>query len=76
MPAPDIFDLNTLAWGLAVLCALLVGFAKSGLPAAGVIIVPLMANIFPAGMSRGILLPMLIVGDLFAIGYYRRHASP
>ncbi len=33
-----------------------------------------MATIFPAGPSTGILLPILVAGDIFAVAYYRRHA--
>lgn len=37
--------------------------------------VPLMAMIFPARLSVGALLPMLIVGDIFAVSYYGRHTQ-
>jgi uncharacterized protein len=55
-------------------CALLVGFTKTGVPGLGLLVVPLMAQIFPAKESVGALLPLLIVGDVFAVAYYRRHA--
>jgi hypothetical protein len=53
----------------------LVGLAKTGLPGVGILVVPLMAMIFPARESVGVLLPMLIWADLFAVTYYRRHAQ-
>lgn len=59
---------------LGVLSALLVGFSKTGVPGLGILIVPLMALVFPAKQSVGALLPMLIVGDIFAVTFYRRHA--
>ena len=57
--------------------ALLVGFSKTGMPGAGLSAVALMAEAFPddAKLSVGAILPLLIVGDLFAISYYRRHAD-
>lgn len=61
-------------WSLAVFTAVLVGFAKCGIAGAGILMVPVMAHIFPPGESTGILLPMLIVGDVFAVAYYKKHA--
>nr|VFJ63291.1 MAG: hypothetical protein BECKFW1821A_GA0114235_11456 [Candidatus Kentron sp. FW]VFJ68946.1 MAG: hypothetical protein BECKFW1821B_GA0114236_11566 [Candidatus Kentron sp. FW] len=60
---------------LAVAAGLLVGFSKTGLPAAGLLLVPIMALLFPARLSVGVLLPMLILGDTLAIGYYRHYAD-
>lgn len=56
------------------MCALLVGFSKTGVTGLGMIIVPLMAMIFPSQQSPGVLLPMLIMGDVIAVFYYHRHA--
>jgi hypothetical protein len=62
------------AWALAVLAALLVGFSKTGVAGIGILAIPLMAMVFPARASTGFLLPMLIAGDLLAVGFFRRHA--
>ena len=35
--------------------------------------VPLLAMVFPAKPSVGLLLPILIFADIFAVGYYRHH---
>lgn len=56
-------------------CAFLVGISKTGIPGLGILPVPLMAAILPAKASVGVLLPMLIFADIFAAGYYRRHAQ-
>ncbi len=61
--------------GLGLLGAFLVGFAKCGLPGTGILVVPLMAMILPAKESVGALTPLLIVGDVFAVAFYRRHAQ-
>lgn len=53
----------------------LIGFSKTGVPGAGILIVPIMASIFPAKQSIGILLPILICSDLLAVLYYKHHAD-
>lgn len=68
-------DFPPQVWLLGLLTALFVGFSKTGLPGAGVLVVPLMANAFGARLSVGALLPMLIMGDLFAMAWYRKHAQ-
>ena len=57
------------------LCAFLAGVSKTGLPGLGILHVPLMAMVLPARQSTGVLLGMLILGDLFAATYYRRKAE-
>jgi len=54
--------------------AVMVGFSKTGIPSLGILAVTLFALIFPAKYSVGILLPMLIVGDIVAVAYYRKAA--
>ena len=63
-------DLTTTDWAVAFLCAMLVGFAKTGIGGVGILVVPLMAGIFPPMASVGILLPMLCIADFFAVKYY------
>lgn len=60
---------------IGIVVALLVGFSKTGIPNIGMLYVPLMAEMFPARQSVGALLPLLIVGDVFAVYYYKRHAQ-
>jgi uncharacterized membrane protein YfcA len=67
--------LSPLGWVFAVLCGVLVGFTKTGVPGMGILAVPMMAAIFPAGQSTGVFLIMLIAGDLLAVFYYHLHAK-
>ena len=60
---------------LAVLTAILVGVAKTGVSGLAILVVPLIAMVFPAKESVGALLPMLITGDILAVIYYRHHAQ-
>lgn len=57
---------------LVLLVAIMTGFSKTGVPGAGIFGVALMASIFPAKQSVGMLLPMLITADLVAVWHYRR----
>jgi uncharacterized membrane protein YfcA len=67
--------MTAFAIAMGVAAAILTGFAKSGLPGAGILGVPLMAMAFPARASVAALLPILIAGDILAIVQYRRHAD-
>jgi hypothetical protein len=68
-------DLTSAQWALAILAGLLVGISKTGVAGLGIISILVMAEVFPARESTGIVLVMLIVGDVMAVAYYRRHAN-
>jgi uncharacterized membrane protein YfcA len=72
-----MYDLSTTGWVLVGLSAVLTGVSKTGIPGLGILMAPLMAMAFPdhTRESTGILLGMLILGDLFAAAYYRQHAE-
>lgn len=55
--------------------ALLTGMSKSGIHGAGMLSSPLLALVFGGHNSSGIILPMLIIADMFGVWYYHRHAS-
>jgi uncharacterized protein len=67
-------ELTPLQWAVGLSAALLAGFSKTGLPGVGMLVVAALAVVFPARQSVGTLLPLLILGDLFAVARYRRHA--
>ena len=69
------FDLNITQWIWLTFCALSIGMAKTGLAGMGMLVVPILASIFGPRASTGILLPMLIMADVFAVSYYHRHAN-
>ncbi len=56
-----------------LVAALFIGLSKSGFPGVGLLTVALMAEAFPARQSTGILLPLLIFGDLCAVQAFRKH---
>ncbi|MBD0381878.1 sulfite exporter TauE/SafE family protein [Paenibacillus sedimenti] len=68
-----MFDLSNWQIVIIVIVGVCVGFAKTGVSTMGIFNAMLMTLIFPAKLSVGILLPMLIVGDLMAVSYYRKN---
>lgn len=69
------YNLTVSQWLIVLLCAMLVGMAKTGLTGVGLMVVPLLASVFGGRTSVGLLLPILIFADIFAVGYYNRHAE-
>lgn len=57
------------------MAAFLVGFTKTSVGGVGILAVLLMALAIPGKGSPGVLLPMLIVADVFAVIYFRRHCN-
>ncbi len=69
-----MFHLTNSDWVIIGIASLLIGISKTGLPGLGILAIPLVAWVLPAKASTGVILPMLIIGDIFAVRYYRRHA--
>ncbi len=69
------YNLEALQWILLGICGLLIGMSKTGLSGVGLMVVPLMANAFGGRPSVGLLLPLLIFADVFAVTWYHRHAA-
>ncbi|MFJ2720613.1 sulfite exporter TauE/SafE family protein [Streptomyces sp. NPDC087437] len=67
---------NISGWGFAALAfaALLVGFSKTAVSGANTVSLAVFAAVLPARASTGVLLPVLIAGDVLAVLTYRRHA--
>ncbi|GAA2630193.1 sulfite exporter TauE/SafE family protein [Streptomyces xiangluensis] len=63
-------------WEFAALAAaaMLVGFSKTAVSGANTVSLAIFAAVLPARASTGVLLPVLIVGDVLAVLTYRRHA--
>ncbi len=63
-----------LAWVALAVGAMSVGMSKAALPGVNTIAIALFAAALPAKQSTGAVLLLLIVGDVFALLLYRRHA--
>jgi uncharacterized membrane protein YfcA len=68
-------NLEPWQWILAVVGALLVGISKTGVAGLGLLAVVMFAQVFPAKQATGLVLPLLICGDLIAVASYRRHTQ-
>ena len=56
--------------GVIAFLGLMIGFAKGGFGGLGALLTPLLALVLPVALAVGVLLPMLMVGDVFALYMY------
>lgn len=70
---PDAW--TPLLGSIVVISVLLYGFSKTAMPVAGVLAGPLLAAALGAPVAAGLMVPLLVFGDLFALAYYRQHAD-
>jgi len=75
MPFIQSFHLSVWQWAFILAAAFLTGFSKTGISGFIMIVIPILASIFGGKDSTGILLPMLLAGDIWAVSYYHRHAE-
>lgn len=68
------YNISIGAWIILSLAGFFIGISKTGIPGIGMLTVSMAALVIPARASTGVILPMLILGDFFAVTYYRRHA--
>jgi len=69
------YHLSTPQWVSVFFAVFLLGMAKSGIKGIGIIIVVILAFVFGEKSSTGILLPLLISADIFAVTYYNKHTK-
>lgn len=60
---------------IMILVGFLIGVAKTAIGGMGLVGAALLANIMPAKESTGVILVLLLVGDLLAIGIYKKHVQ-
>lgn len=68
-------DFSLLQWILFAVCAMLIGMSKVGVPGVSMLVVPTLAIVFGGKASTGVLLPILMMADVFGVSYYHRHAE-
>ncbi len=71
----QMMDLSGVQWAAVILVAFLVGFSKTGIGGMTMIAIPILATTFGGKDSTGMILPMLLTGDLFAVCYYRKNVT-
>ncbi|MCK2023804.1 sulfite exporter TauE/SafE family protein [Microbacterium sp. kSW2-24] len=66
--------LDPWAWAALALAAVTIGISKTALPGGSILAITLFAAVLPARTSTAAMLLLLMVGDVFALIAYRRHA--
>jgi uncharacterized protein len=56
--------------GVIAILGFMIGLAKGGFGGLGALLTPLLALVLPVALAVGVLLPMLMVGDVFALYMY------
>ncbi|MDR1625045.1 MAG: sulfite exporter TauE/SafE family protein [Spirochaetia bacterium] len=68
-------QLTPWQWGLLIFCAIGIGVSKTGIAGVGSIVISVVALVFQARESTGIVLPMICFADILAIIWYRRNVA-
>ena len=71
----SFLDVSITSWILALSAALIIGVSKSGIKGTALVAVTFMALAFETKASTGLVVPLFIVGDIFAVIYYNRHTQ-
>ena len=71
----EVSQITPMQWAFLMAAAFIQGMSKGGVPGLTVMAIPLVAMVIPGKASTGLVLPMLVVGDLFALFYWRRSVS-
>jgi uncharacterized membrane protein YfcA len=67
-----VLDLSLWQWAAIIISAFFIGFSKTGIGGVVMLAIPILASLFGGKDSTGIMLPMLLMGDIFAVCYYHR----
>ena len=76
LPTPPAETSAGVYYALVIAAVIVMGIAKSGFGGGvGILAVPLVAIAMPADRALGVMLPILIVADLFALYQHRKYRS-
>lgn len=68
-------NLSTWQWIALGGSGVLIGLQKTGLSGSSMLVIPIMVAAFGARASVGLVLPLLIVGDVIGVSFYHRFAE-
>lgn len=68
-------QIGLTAWALLVVGALLIGFAKTAIGGMALVSVAIFAAVLPSRLSTGVVLVLLLIGDVVAVRTYHAHAD-
>jgi len=75
MPSVETLSATPATWLLLALAAFFVGLSKGGLPAIGMLSVPLLSTVISPLVAAALLLPIYILSDAVSVWLYRREYS-
>ncbi|MFZ0158636.1 MAG: sulfite exporter TauE/SafE family protein [Kineosporiaceae bacterium] len=75
MTVGDLAPLGVTAMLVLALAAVLIGFSKTAVGGVALISVAIFAAVLPSRLSTGVVLPLLLVGDVVAVRTYHAHAD-
>jgi uncharacterized membrane protein YfcA len=68
-------ELSSAAWLIVLSVGVLIGISKTGVPGIGILAVVLMVFAVGPKHANGVTLVLLLVGDVIAVAWYRRHGE-
>ncbi|MEO5583671.1 MAG: sulfite exporter TauE/SafE family protein [Saprospiraceae bacterium] len=68
------YHLSFFQWVLVIIASIIIGMSKAGIGSISIVSVSIWAWLFGSRVSTGMVLPMLIIADVLAVYYYKRHA--
>jgi uncharacterized protein len=71
----SVVEYSIFSYFLIGVSALLIGFSKASVGGLVIVVVPLVAMAVPGPESTGMILPMMIIGDIFAVIMYRQECN-
>ena len=71
----SFLNISVTSWLLALAAAFIIGVSKSGVKGIALVAVTFMALAFETKASTGLIVPLFLVGDIFAVIYYNRHTQ-
>jgi uncharacterized membrane protein YfcA len=69
------YSFSAWQWAGVIFGAVCIGISKTGINGASTVMIPILALVFGAKESTGVVLPMLCFADLLAVVHYRRVAQ-
>ncbi|WP_424933306.1 sulfite exporter TauE/SafE family protein [Amaricoccus macauensis] len=68
-------EFNLYFWIAATIAAFIVGLSKGGLAIAGPLVVPILSTVMPPTLAAGLMLPIYLISDSYAVWLFRRNFS-
>lgn len=75
MDTMQIFGTPIFMWLIAFTAIIILGISKAGIKGISIILITMMVFVYGGKESTGVLMPILVMADILAIIYYRKHVE-